>query len=31
MPRFETRSSQFGLISGIQQPHSDMLLVAEPL
>jgi len=31
MPRYETRSSQFGLISGIHQPHSDMLLVAEPL
>src|SRR5262245_21804560 len=30
MPPYETRSSQFGLISGIRQPHSDMALVAEP-
>src|ERR671924_2354792 len=30
MPRYETRSSQFGLISGIRQPRSDMILVAEP-
>jgi hypothetical protein len=30
MPRNETRSSQLGLISGIRQPQSDMVLVAEP-
>jgi hypothetical protein len=30
MPRYETRTSQFGLVSGIQQPRSDMVLVAEP-
>jgi hypothetical protein len=30
MPPFETRSSQFGLISGIRQPNSDMLLEAAP-
>jgi serine/threonine protein phosphatase PrpC len=30
MPPFETRSSQFGLVSGIRQPASDMVLVAEP-
>lgn len=30
MPRYETRSSQFGLVSGIRQPRSDMVLVAEP-
>src|ERR1044071_1938237 len=30
MPRYETRSTQFGLISGIRQPRSDMALVAEP-
>ncbi|HEX9371665.1 MAG TPA: hypothetical protein VF897_11705, partial [Roseiflexaceae bacterium] len=30
MPPFETRSSQFGLVSGIRQPRSDMVLVAEP-
>jgi tetratricopeptide (TPR) repeat protein len=30
MPPFETRSSQFGLVSGIRQPSSDMVLVAEP-
>ena len=30
MPRYTTRSSQFGLISGIHQPHSDMVLCAEP-
>jgi len=28
MPPFETRSSQFGLISGIRQPNSDMVLEA---
>src|SRR6266508_4042182 len=30
MPPFETRSSQFGLISGIRQPNSDMVLQAAP-
>src|SRR6185436_14851925 len=30
MPAFETRSSQFGLVSGIRQTSSDMVLVAEP-
>ena len=30
MPPFETRSSQFGLVSGIRQTNSDMVLVAEP-
>src|SRR6185503_17749220 len=30
MPRNEMRSSQFGLISGIRQPSSDMVLVSEP-
>src|SRR5215216_5693432 len=30
MPPFETRSSQFGLVSGIRQTSSDMVLVAEP-
>jgi serine/threonine protein phosphatase PrpC len=30
MSRNETRSSQLGLISGIRQPQSDMVLVAEP-
>ncbi len=30
MSRYETRSSQFGLLSGIRQSHSDMVLVAEP-
>ena len=30
MPAFETRSSQFGLVSGIRQASSDMVLVAEP-
>ncbi|HWQ15096.1 MAG TPA: hypothetical protein VNL77_20025, partial [Roseiflexaceae bacterium] len=30
MPRYETRSRQFGLVSGIPQPASDMVLVAEP-
>ena len=30
MPPFETRSGQFGLVSGIQQPHSDLILAAEP-
>ncbi len=29
MSRYETRSSQFGLVSGIRQPASDMVLVAE--
>jgi hypothetical protein len=30
MPLFETRSSQFGLVSGIRQKTSDLVLVAEP-
>ena len=30
MSPFETRSSQFGLVSGIRQTSSDMVLVAEP-
>src|SRR5207244_420926 len=30
MPPFETRSSQLGLVSGIRQTNSDMVLVAEP-
>jgi serine/threonine protein phosphatase PrpC len=30
MPPFETRSSQFGLVSGIRQAKSDMVLAAEP-
>jgi hypothetical protein len=30
MAPFETRSSQFGLVSGIRQTSSDMVLVAEP-
>src|SRR5688500_19602904 len=30
MSSFETRSSQFGLVSGIRQASSDMVLVAEP-
>ena len=30
MPPFETRSSQFGLVSGMRQKSSDMVLVAEP-
>jgi hypothetical protein len=30
MPPFETRSSQFGLVSGMRQTSSDMVLVAEP-
>ncbi len=30
MPRNVTRSSQFGLVSGIPQPRSDLTLVAEP-
>ena len=30
MSAFETRSSQFGLVSGIRQTSSDMVLVAEP-
>jgi hypothetical protein len=30
MPPFETRSSQFGLVSGIRQKTSDLVLVAEP-
>ena len=30
MAPFETRSSQFGLVSGIRQPNSDMLLEAVP-
>lgn len=30
MPRIETRSSQFGLVSGIRQPISDLITVAEP-
>jgi serine/threonine protein phosphatase PrpC len=29
MPRYETRSSQFGLVSGIRQQASDMVLAAE--
>src|SRR5687767_5127599 len=29
MPRYETRSCQFGLVSGIRQTSSDMVLVAE--
>jgi hypothetical protein len=30
MARYETRASQFGLVSGITQAASDMVLVAEP-
>ncbi len=30
MSRYETDSSQFGLVSGIRQPASDMVLAAEP-
>jgi hypothetical protein len=30
MSAFETRSSQFGLVSGIRQTRSDLVLVAEP-
>ncbi|MBK9712128.1 MAG: hypothetical protein IPO81_12535 [Kouleothrix sp.] len=30
MPPFETRSSEFGLVSGIRQPKSDLVLAAEP-
>lgn len=30
MPSYEMQSSQFGLVSGIHQPASDMVLVAEP-
>lgn len=30
MPRNVTRSSQFGLVSGIAQPKSDLTLIAEP-
>lgn len=30
MPRYETRSNQFGLVSGTCQPRSDMIVVAEP-
>lgn len=30
MSRYETRSRQFGLVSGIQQPASDMVLAVEP-
>jgi hypothetical protein len=30
MPRYDTHAQQFGLVSGIRQPSSDMVLVAEP-
>lgn len=30
MPRYETRSSQFGLLGGLRQTTSDLILVAEP-
>lgn len=30
MPRYETRTSQFGLVSGIHQPLSDLILISEP-
>lgn len=30
MRNYEVRSGQFGLVSGIQQPASDMVLVSEP-
>lgn len=30
MPQFEAQSSQFGLISGIRRPHSDMVLASAP-
>ncbi|MCG8350954.1 MAG: hypothetical protein MI924_24545 [Chloroflexales bacterium] len=30
MPGFETHSSQFGLVSGIRQPASDLIMVVEP-
>jgi serine/threonine protein phosphatase PrpC/predicted nucleic acid-binding Zn ribbon protein len=30
MPRYEIQTSQFGMISGIRQAHSDMVLIAEP-
>ncbi len=30
MPGYETRTSQFGLVSGIRQPISDLITVVEP-